>query len=114
MEFRFMHFARLALLSLALTAPADAALSASDVTIRFGVTSGGSIVHGVFTPTAPFAVLSVQTLQPALAIGNVTVTTGTLGSQTGDIAMLSRVAWSAHKLTLDARHSILINAHMAA
>src|SRR5207302_1039612 len=53
-------------------------------------------------------------LQTALQTTNVPVTTQSSGSQSGDITVAVPIAWSANMLTLDAYHSISIDAPMSA
>jgi len=61
-------------------------------------------------PTSDNSVLSVSTLQSALALGNVTVTTGSSGSQTGDIEVSSNISWSnGSALTLSAYRNITVD-----
>ncbi len=55
------------------------------------------------------SVLSVTTLQSALSLANVTVSTGTTGSQAGDINVLTNISWNgANSLTLSAYRNITI------
>ncbi|WP_349602568.1 beta strand repeat-containing protein, partial [Azospirillum argentinense] len=61
------------------------------------------------------SVLSVATLTAALASANVTVTTGSGGSQAGTITVAAPVAWSADTvLTLAADGDIVVNAPITA
>ncbi len=85
-----------------------------NVTISSAATSSNALSSGTFTPSGNDSVISVSDLQNALQTTNVTVTTGTGGSQTGDITVASPVAWSANVLTVDAYHSININAALSA
>ncbi|WP_434723808.1 MBG domain-containing protein [Mesorhizobium sp. RIZ17] len=57
------------------------------------------------------SVINVTTLQNLLASANVTISTGSGGSQAGDITIAVPIAWSANTLTLDAYHSIVFNAN---
>ncbi len=64
-----------------------------------------------FTASGTNSVVNVSTLENALASNNVTVSTGTGGSQAGDITVANGMSWSsANTLTLDAYHSINIDA----
>ena len=61
-------------------------------------------------PSANDSILQVATLQNALALGNVIVTTGSVGTQAGDITVASNVSWSnASNLTLSANRNIVVN-----
>jgi filamentous hemagglutinin family protein len=63
-----------------------------------------------FDPSAIDSVLQVSTLQAALALGNVIVTTNGAGTQAGDITVASNVTWSnASNLTLSANRNISIS-----
>jgi len=69
-------------------------------------TSGDTTLTG----TADNSVLSVSTLENALKFGNVTVQTGTSGTQAGDIEVASTVGWtSGNSLTLSAYRNITID-----
>lgn len=89
-------------------------LDPENVTISTGTTANGSISSGVFTPSGDNSILNVSTLENALSTSNVTVTTGSTGAQVGDITVLAPVSWSSHILTLDAFHSIDIDATLSA
>ena len=89
-------------------------LDPRNVVISSGSDLGGAIVSGTYTPSADDSILDVTTLELALASGNVIVTTGSSGSQAGDINVVGAVKWSTHSLTLDANHSINVNAAMSA
>jgi filamentous hemagglutinin family protein len=66
-----------------------------------------------FTASANDSVINAATLQTALAGANVTISTGGGGGQAGDITVSAPVTWSSGAtLTLDAYHSIAINAPM--
>ncbi|MDX8438520.1 MBG domain-containing protein [Mesorhizobium australafricanum] len=56
------------------------------------------------------SVINVATLQNLLASANVTISTGSGGSQAGDITIAAPITWSTNTLTLDAYHSIVFNA----
>ena len=61
------------------------------------------------TPSAEDSVISTSTLESDLALANVTVTTGTTGSQHGDITVASSVTWaSGSNLTLSAHRNITV------
>jgi len=63
-----------------------------------------------FNPTVDNSVLSVSTLQSALALADVTVSNGSTGSQAGDITVAANVSWgSGNTLTLSAYRNITIN-----
>jgi filamentous hemagglutinin family protein len=86
-----------------------------DVTIS--ASSDTSIVNGgnIFTPTGNSSILSVTSLQNALATANVTVSTGGGGAQSGNITAVDAVTWSsANSLTLNAAGAIAINAPITA
>ena len=93
-------------------------LDPENVVIESGTTTGGSLDGGsptnTFTPSADDSVLSVADLEAALASANVTVTTGSTGTQAGDITVLSPITWSANTLTLDAARNINIEAAVSA
>ncbi|MEW6645207.1 MAG: MBG domain-containing protein [Pseudomonadota bacterium] len=64
-----------------------------------------------FTATSNDSIINAGTLQTALGSANVTVTTGSGGSQAGDITVAAPVAWSSGStLTLSAAHNIAVNA----
>ena len=58
--------------------------------------------------------IGASTLNKALVKGNVSITTSSLGSASGDIFVNAPVSWTANKLTLTAHHDININAVMTA
>ncbi|PIT01956.1 hypothetical protein TSA1_15125 [Bradyrhizobium nitroreducens] len=111
---RLLDFTGTANLSAAGGAAGALLLDPRNVTISSGTDSGGSIASGTYTPSADNSILNVTTLQTALSSGNVIVTTGSTGSQSGDITVATPVTWSSHTLTLDAYHSINVNATMSA
>ncbi|MBS0248679.1 MAG: filamentous hemagglutinin N-terminal domain-containing protein, partial [Proteobacteria bacterium] len=97
--------------------PGTLLLDPLNVVISNGATAYGALAGGTFTPSSNNSVLNVSTLQAALASGNVIVTTGgagSAGSDAGDITVANNVTWSANTLTLQAYHSIYVNATMAA
>ena len=82
-----------------------------NMTISTGTSSG---VSG-FTANGNDSVLNVATLTNALAMANVTVTTGSAGTQAGDITVATPITWSANSiLTLNAAGSVVINNDIAA
>jgi filamentous hemagglutinin family protein len=86
-------------------------LDPRNVVISSGTDSGGAIASGTYTPSADDSILNVTTLLTALASGNVVVTTGSSGSQAGDITVVDAVTWSSgNSLTLTAAHDVNINA----
>ncbi len=89
-------------------------LDPENVTISTAASSTDSCTSDLCTPTGDNSVLNVTTLENALAKANVTVTTGSTGSQAGDITVLAPLTWSAHILTLDAYHSIDVDATISA
>lgn len=83
------------------------------VTIAKQKTQNMTLSNGVYSATADGAVLNFQDLQNALAAGNVEVTTGNgaAGDEMGDLHVNAGFTWtSKHALTLDAYHSIFVNA----
>ncbi|MDF2097469.1 MBG domain-containing protein [Aquibaculum arenosum] len=76
--------------------------------------AAGSGTDDSFTATGEDSVISVTTLEGALAEANVTVSTGAGGGQEGDITVAAPIAWSDTTLTLDAARSIIVNAEMTA
>ena len=76
------------------------------------IISNGADTSG-FSATGNDSVINVGTLQAALGLGNVNVTTGSGGSQAGDITVVAPVAWSSGTtLTLSAARNIAVNALM--
>ncbi|TPJ74609.1 MBG domain-containing protein [Mesorhizobium sp. B2-7-1] len=65
---------------------------------------------GSMSANANDSVINVTTLQNLLATANVTISTGSGGSQAGDIIVAAPITWSTNTLTLDAYHSIVFNA----
>ena len=81
-----------------------------NVTISAAADSGSG-----FTATANDTVINVTTLTNALASTGVTVTTGTGGSQAGDITVAAPIHWSANTtLTLNAAGDIYIDKDITA
>jgi len=82
-----------------------------DVTISNGADTNISNSGNTFSPTGNSSILSVTSLQNALATANVTVNTGSGGAQNGDITVANAVTWaSGNTLTLSAARDIVINA----
>ncbi|WP_049976271.1 MBG domain-containing protein [Azospirillum sp. B506] len=81
-----------------------------NVTISTAADSGAG-----FTATADDTVINVTTLTNALASTGVTVSTGSSGSQAGNITVAAPISWSANTtLTLNAAGSIAINKDITA
>ncbi|MET3614241.1 filamentous hemagglutinin family protein [Rhizobium aquaticum] len=74
----------------------------------YNITISNAADTGGFTASADDSVINVTTLQTALASANVTISTGSSGSQAGDITVAAPLTWSANLLRLDAAHSIKI------
>ncbi|WP_238254419.1 beta strand repeat-containing protein, partial [Methylorubrum podarium] len=75
-----------------------------NVTISNGADTGG------LTATGNDSVINATTLTGALASANVTVSTGSSGTQAGNITVAAPVAWSAPTtLTLNAANAIAVN-----
>jgi len=84
-----------------------------DVTISNGADTNMSGTTSPFSPTGNSSVLSVTTLQNALANANVTVNTGNAGAQNGDITVANAVTWnSGNSLTLSSARDIDVNANI--
>ncbi|MCW0198964.1 MBG domain-containing protein [Sphingopyxis sp.] len=77
-----------------------------DITISSGADSNAS----GFTATGADSVINVATLTNALALANVTVSTGPAGAQAGDITLAAPLRWtSSATLTLQAAGDISLN-----
>ncbi|MDE1990970.1 MAG: filamentous hemagglutinin N-terminal domain-containing protein, partial [Rhizobiaceae bacterium] len=86
-------------------------LDPHNLTISTATSSGMS----GFDANADNSVLNVSTLTTQLGSASVTVTTGSSGSQTGNITVAAPLSWSASSiLTLNAAGSIAINADITA
>ncbi len=87
-------------------------LDPENVTIA---SNGGSNVNeslsgGTFSPTGNNAIVDVSNLVTALGTANIIVTTGSTGSQAGDITVANSINWSsANSLTLSAYRNIIIS-----
>jgi len=83
-----------------------------DVTIS-AVTTGGSFTGGVFVPTADSATVSAATIVSTLDGGtDVQITTGSTGSQPGNITVTDAVVTTLSantSLTLSAANNIIVN-----
>jgi hypothetical protein len=100
-------FARCPFLFAAMLVAAATSARAS-VEISSKPTHNMSCVGGVCTPTAKNATLNVDDLAGMLSTGDVTVTTKKKGPS---IALSASLTWtSAHRLTLDARRDVSIDA----
>ncbi len=84
----------------------DLLLDPYNVTISNGAGNTG----GSMSANTNDSVINVTTLQNLLATANVTISTGSGGSQAGDITIAAPISWSANTLTLSAYHSIVFNA----
>lgn len=74
------------------------------------ISSGAQTTGAGFTANGNDSVVNVTTLQNALAGANVTVSTGSSGSQAGNITVSDPVSWtSGNTLTLNAAGNIAIN-----
>ena len=79
-----------------------------DITISSDPDAGTT---GTYTATANSAVVNVSTLEAALASSNVTVTTGSSGTQNGDITVANAInVGGTGLLTLNASRGIVLNA----
>ncbi|MGJ4953666.1 beta strand repeat-containing protein [Bradyrhizobium sp. HKCCYLS20291] len=86
-----------------------------DITISTGSDTTVSNAGGTYSPTANSSILSVATLQTALASANVTVDTGSSGAQSGNITLANALTWSSgNSLSLNAAGAILLNAGITA
>ncbi|MBX9861064.1 MAG: filamentous hemagglutinin N-terminal domain-containing protein [Sphingomonas sp.] len=80
-----------------------------DVTISSGADSGAG-----FTANANDTVINTTTLANALGTANVTVSTGSAGTQAGNITVANSVSWaSGNQLTLNAANNITVNAALS-
>ena len=68
-----------------------------------------------FSASADDSVINVTTLQNALSTANVTVSTGSTGSQNGDITLATNLGWTTDTtLTLAAAGNIILNGNISA
>lgn len=105
---------RSAVVVISISLLAAPALAVENVTISTAATSGGALSGGVFTPTADDANLNISDLKAALTTSDVTVNTGSTGSQSGDITLANKLSWPANALTLNSFHSVIIDAKLSA
>ncbi|WP_293360681.1 filamentous hemagglutinin N-terminal domain-containing protein, partial [Microcoleus sp. CAWBG24] len=87
-------------------------LDPTNITISTGADAGGAFGGGVFAPgiAAPTATINNGTLQTQLGLGNVTISTTSLGASAGDITVSAPIAWAnKNSLTLNASNSIFVN-----
>ncbi|HZR90535.1 MAG TPA: filamentous hemagglutinin N-terminal domain-containing protein [Bradyrhizobium sp.] len=83
-----------------------------DVTISTGADSN---YDASFTATGNSSVINTTTLQNALASANVTVSTGSSGTQNGDITVANALTWaSGNSLALNAAGAVNVNAPITA
>ncbi|WP_252120410.1 beta strand repeat-containing protein [Symbiopectobacterium purcellii] len=79
------------------------------------IISSAADTGGGFSASADDSVINANTLQGALALANVTVSTGSSGTQSGDITVASNIGWSANtSLTLEAAGNIALNGNISA
>ncbi len=79
------------------------------------ITANAGDASSGFVPTGNDSMISVDTLTAALALANVEVTTGSGGSQTGNITVSSNITWTAPtKLKLSAAKGLFINGNITA
>ena len=77
------------------------------------ISNGADANQSGFTATGDNSVINVATLQNQLALSNVTISTGSSGSQAGDITVAAPIVWdSGSTLTLSAYRSIAVNANI--
>jgi hypothetical protein len=101
----------LAIAGISLLTPVAVQASTSALLISSGATTNVTCLNGTCTAAAPDAALNVGQLQALLARGSVTVATG---SESDDIKVANAISWAAgNTLTLDAHHSIVIDAPVA-
>ena len=75
------------------------------------ITAGAQTTGAGFTATGNNSVINATTLKNALATANVTVATGSGGTQNGDIFVNTGVSWSSgSQLTLSAAGRLVVNA----
>ncbi len=74
-----------------------------------GSNSNGSYNGNVYTPTGDNSIVDSNLLQTALASANVVITTGSSGSQQGNITVAAPITWNSNTtLTLNAANMIEI------
>jgi filamentous hemagglutinin family protein len=85
-----------------------------NVTIAASGPSGNAYATP-FVPTANSVILGSSVIASLNGGSNVTITTGTTGSSTGDISVTTPLTWSTNQtLTLTARNNVTIGANVAA
>ncbi len=85
-------------------------LDPENVTIQTSGTPAVSCSAGVCTPFSDDSILTIATLQSALASSNVIVSTGSSGTQDGNITVANDITWSSsNRLVLSAYNNITIN-----
>ncbi|MES2218586.1 MAG: hypothetical protein V4501_09265, partial [Pseudomonadota bacterium] len=90
-------------------------LDPENVTIQTAGVSSVPVISGTYTPITDDSILTVLDLQTALLLSNVNVTTGSTGSQAGNITVNDSVSWSSgNMLTLTAANNIYLNADITA
>lgn len=90
--------------------PENVTIAATGDTPSLSSANGGPIT---LAANQDNSILSVATLQNALALADVTVSTGSSGTQAGDITVASNINWSSNNgLTLSAFRNIAINANI--
>ncbi len=88
-------------------------LDPSDVYIANSfTTTNETLAAGTYTGSTNISYIKASDLNAALSSSNVTVTTTSAGTATGNIFVYDGVAWSANTLTLSAAASIYINQPM--
>ncbi|WP_319411246.1 MBG domain-containing protein [uncultured Cohaesibacter sp.] len=79
------------------------------------ITDGGDTISGDYTASAEDSVIEVSTLITLLGSSNVTIDTGSSGTQDGDITVASAITWNAATtLTLEAANDITVDATITA
>ncbi|MDR3478840.1 MAG: hypothetical protein P4M14_12520, partial [Gammaproteobacteria bacterium] len=80
-----------------------------------GSNTNGGYTSGTFIPTGDNSIVDVNLLIANLNSANITITTGSTGSQSGNITVSSPISWyGATTLTLNAANTIAINAAITA
>jgi filamentous hemagglutinin family protein len=87
-------------------------LDPRDVTISTDPSTPPTIGTGTYVPTSDDSVVNVTDLVNALNGADVTITTGTTGTQTGDITVNTEIDWNNNSLSFTAAHSIILNANL--
>jgi fibronectin-binding autotransporter adhesin len=87
-------------------------LDPHDVTVSTSASTPPTVGAGTYTPTSDNSVINVTDLENALNGGDVTITTGTTGTQTGNITVNTEIDWSNNSLTFTAAAGIILNANL--